>query len=78
MILSLANLPLSARRLPPLTRVLPAAFLLLCGLFREYVSLLLLSGSFSDPLDLLAYLSGGLPVPPEKVKDKLQNIKKNF
>ena len=39
-----------------------------CGflfqLGREYVSLLLLSGSFSDPLDLLAYLSGGLPVPP--------------
>lgn len=65
MILSLANLLLSAGRLPPLTRVLPAAaFLLLCGLFWEYVSPLLVSGSVSDPLDLLAYLAGGLVVLP--------------
>lgn len=65
MILSLANLLLSAGRLPPLTRVLPAAaFLLLCGLFWEYVSPLLISGSVSDPLDLLAYLSGGLALLP--------------
>lgn len=65
MILSLANLLLSAGRLPPLTRVLPAAaFLLLCGLFWEYVSPLLVSGAVSDPLDLLAYLAGGLAVLP--------------
>lgn len=65
MILSLANLLLSAGRLPPLTRLLPAAaFLLLCGLFWEYVSPLLVSGSVSDPLDLLAYLAGGLAVLP--------------
>ena len=65
MILSLANLLLSAGRLPPLTRVLPtAAFLLLCGLFWEYVAPLLVSGSVSDPLDLLAYLAGGLVVLP--------------
>lgn len=65
MILSLANLLLSAGRLPPLTRVLPAAaFLLLCGLFWEYVSPLLVSGSVSDSLDLLAYLAGGLAVLP--------------
>lgn len=65
MILSLANLLLSAGRLPPLTKVLPAAaFLLLCGLFWEYVSPLLVSGSVSDPLDLLAYLAGGLAVLP--------------
>lgn len=65
MILSLANLLLSAGRLPPLTKVLPAAaFLLGCGLFWEYVSPLLISGSVSDPLDLLAYLAGGLVVLP--------------
>ena len=65
MILSLANLLLSAGRLPPLTRALPAAaFLLLCGLFWEYVSPLLISGSVSDPLDLPAYLAGGLVVLP--------------
>lgn len=65
MILSLANLLLSAGRLPPLTKVLPAAaFLLGCGLFWEYVSPLLISGSVSDPLDLLAYLAGGLAVLP--------------
>ena len=65
MILSLANLLLSAGRLPPLTKVLPtAAFLLLCGLFWKYVSPLLVSGSVSDPLDLLAYLAGGLVVLP--------------
>ena len=65
MILSLANLLLSAGRLPPLTRVLPAAaFLLCCGLFWEYVAPLLVSGSVSDPLDLLAYLVGGLAVLP--------------
>lgn len=65
MILSLANLLLSAGRLPPLTRVLPAAaFLLLCGLSWEYVSPLLISGSVSDPLDLLAYLAGGLTALP--------------
>lgn len=65
MILSLANLLLSAGRLPPLTRVLPAAaFLLLCGLFWEYVAPLLVSSSVSDPLDLLAYLAGGLVVLP--------------
>lgn len=65
MILSLANLLLSAGRLLPLTRTLPtAAFLLLCGLFWEYVSPLLVSGSVSDPLDLVAYLAGGLAVLP--------------
>ena len=36
----------------------------LCGLFWEYVSPLLISGSVSDPLDLLAYLAGGLAVLP--------------
>ena len=65
MILALANLLLSAGRLPPLTKALPAAaFLLLCGLFWEYVSPLLISGSVSDPLDLLAYLAGGLAALP--------------
>lgn len=65
MILSLANLLLSAGRLPPFTRVLPAAaFLVGCGLFWEYISPLLISGSVSDPLDLLAYLAGGLAVLP--------------
>ena len=37
------------------------AFLLLCGLFWEYVSPLLIPGSVSDPLDLLAYLAAKCP-----------------
>ena len=65
MVLSLVNLLLSAGRLPPLIRVLPASvFLVGCGLFWEYGAPHLIPGSVSDPLDLPAYLAGGLAVLP--------------
>lgn len=36
------------------------ALLFLCGLFWEYIAPLFISYSISDPLDVVAYISGGL------------------
>lgn len=46
---------------PPLRRFLPVTgFLLICGLFWEYVTPLYLARSVSDPRDVLAVWLGGL------------------
>ena len=58
--LAYANLLISLvrpeARFKKLTSML--VFIFLCGLFWEYVAPLFISGSVSDPLDLIAYIAG--------------------
>jgi len=61
LIVSLTNLLLKQLRLPPLGSFgTVSCFVLLCGLFWEYVTPLYLPRAVSDPWDLLAYWGGGL------------------
>jgi len=60
-ILCFLNLLLVWSGRQPVRRMVPAVlFVLGCGLFWEYITPLYLAQSVSDPLDVAAYLAGGI------------------